>query len=61
MRDTQLRRWGLAIGVSVTTFVLLVWFVVGALDEPLSKAWIFPAVFVGVTLVMKGYFIRKKG
>ncbi len=61
MSDSRLRKAGFGVAVSVTSFVLLVWLVVAALDEPLSEAWIFPAVFVGVTFVIKGYFIRKNG
>lgn len=55
-----LRAWVFAIAVSAVTFVLLVFFNVAALDEPLSEAWLFPAVFVVGMLLIKGYFIRRK-
>lgn len=59
MRQSEFRTWAVAIATSIIAFILVVWLVVAGLDEPLTDAWRFPALLMGVMLVIKAYFIRR--
>lgn len=60
MEQPRGRAWLSAVTVSSTAFALVCWLGVAALDQPLSEAWQFPALFLGVLLAVKGYFIERR-